>query len=146
MVAELASENLLAHSDDAGKRVWKALEQYVADLKDDQHPQSLKNLKRAAAAAEPVARIPPERLISVAPENAPRRVVPQELGAPKSTRFVHAALGRNHTLLVGSEGQVWTAGANHAGQVRVLFVKQEGGSQHFCSHPVAVTAFWLPSV
>ena len=79
-------------------------------------------------------------------ENAPRRVVPQELGAPKSTRFVHAALGRNHTLLVGSEGQVWTAGANHAGQVRVLFVKQEGGSQHFCSHPVAVTAFWLPSV
>ena len=51
-------------------------------------------------------------------ENAPRRLVPQEIGAPKSTRFVHAALGRNHTLLVGSEGQLWSAGANHAGQVR----------------------------
>ena len=50
-------------------------------------------------------------------ENAPRRLVPQELGAPKSTRFVHAALGRNHTLLVGSDGQLWSAGANHAGQV-----------------------------
>lgn len=50
-------------------------------------------------------------------ENEPRRVTAQELGAPKDTRFVQAACGRNHTLLVGSDGQLWTAGANHAGQV-----------------------------
>ena len=50
-------------------------------------------------------------------ENEPRRLTAQELGAPKTTRFVHAACGRNHTLLVGSEGQLWTAGQNHAGQV-----------------------------
>ncbi|KAM5532222.1 hypothetical protein V8D89_014122 [Ganoderma adspersum] len=49
-------------------------------------------------------------------ENEPRRLTAQELGAPKATRFVHAACGRNHTLLVGSEGQLWTAGQNHAGQ------------------------------
>ncbi|KAI0718012.1 RCC1/BLIP-II [Cerioporus squamosus] len=49
-------------------------------------------------------------------ENEPRRVTPQDVGAPKDTRFVHAACGRNHTLLVGSDGQLWSAGANHAGQ------------------------------
>ncbi|KAI0730901.1 RCC1/BLIP-II [Earliella scabrosa] len=49
-------------------------------------------------------------------ENEPRRLAPQDLGAPKGTRFVHAACGRNHTLLVGSGGEVWSAGANHAGQ------------------------------
>ncbi|KAI0793742.1 RCC1/BLIP-II [Fomes fomentarius] len=49
-------------------------------------------------------------------ENEPRRVTAQDLGAPKDTRFVHAACGRNHTLLVGSDGHLWTAGANHAGQ------------------------------
>lgn len=50
-------------------------------------------------------------------ENEPRRVTPQELGASKGTRFVHAGCGRNHTLLVGSDGQLWSAGANNAGQV-----------------------------
>lgn len=49
-------------------------------------------------------------------ENAPKRLTAQELGAPKGTRFVHAACGKNHTLLVGSGGQLWTAGANQAGQ------------------------------
>ena len=49
-------------------------------------------------------------------ENEPRRLTAQELGAPKGTRFVHAACGRNHTLLVGSDGQLWSAGQNHAGQ------------------------------
>ncbi|CDO70139.1 hypothetical protein BN946_scf184783.g23 [Trametes cinnabarina] len=49
-------------------------------------------------------------------ENAPRRVTAHELGAPKNTRFIHAACGRNHTLLVGSDGQLWSTGANHAGQ------------------------------
>ncbi|KAF7793518.1 hypothetical protein EIP86_004632 [Pleurotus ostreatoroseus] len=52
----------------------------------------------------------------VVSENAPIRVTPQDLGAPEGTKFVHAACGRNHTLLVGSEGQLWTCGANHMGQ------------------------------
>ncbi|KAK7434439.1 hypothetical protein VKT23_020209 [Stygiomarasmius scandens] len=34
----------------------------------------------------------------------------------EGTRFVDAACGRNHTLLVGSDGQVWSAGANSLGQ------------------------------
>lgn len=51
-------------------------------------------------------------------ENAPRRVAATDLGAPKGTRFVHAACGKNHTLLVGSDGQVWSAGMNNTGQVR----------------------------
>ncbi|TFK37496.1 regulator of chromosome condensation 1/beta-lactamase-inhibitor protein II [Crucibulum laeve] len=49
-------------------------------------------------------------------ENAPRAVKPTDLGAPKGTKFVHAACGRNHTLLVGSDGGLWTAGANNLGQ------------------------------
>ncbi|GLB41420.1 putative regulator of chromosome condensation (RCC1) repeat [Lyophyllum shimeji] len=49
-------------------------------------------------------------------ENAPMRVVPADLGAGKGTRFVHAACGRNHTLLVGSDGNVWSAGQNNLGQ------------------------------
>ena len=51
-------------------------------------------------------------------ENAPVRLTAQELSAPKGTRFVHAACGRSHTLLVGSGGQLWSAGANPLGQVR----------------------------
>ncbi|KAH9926935.1 RCC1/BLIP-II [Fomitopsis serialis] len=54
--------------------------------------------------------------VEVISENAPMRLTAQELGAPKGTRFVHAACGRNHTLLVGSGGQLWTAGANQLGQ------------------------------
>lgn len=54
-------------------------------------------------------------------ENAPLRVAPQDLGASHDTRWVHAACGRNHTLLVGSDGGVWSAGANSYGQ---------------CGHPV----------
>ncbi|KAI8985752.1 regulator of chromosome condensation 1/beta-lactamase-inhibitor protein II [Trametes punicea] len=49
-------------------------------------------------------------------ENSPRRLTAQDLGEAKGTRLVYAACGRNHTLLVGSEGQLWSAGANHAGQ------------------------------
>ncbi|KAK7435367.1 hypothetical protein VKT23_019722 [Stygiomarasmius scandens] len=49
-------------------------------------------------------------------ENAPMRLRPEDLGAKKGTRFVDAACGRNHTLLVGSDGQVWSAGANSLGQ------------------------------
>lgn len=50
-------------------------------------------------------------------ENSPHKVTPQSLGAAEHTKFVHAACGRNHTLLVGSEGQVWACGANNMGQV-----------------------------
>ncbi|TFY68028.1 hypothetical protein EVJ58_g1267 [Rhodofomes roseus] len=49
-------------------------------------------------------------------ESAPMRLTAQELGAPKGTWFVHAACGRSHTLLVGSGGQLWSAGANPLGQ------------------------------
>lgn len=49
-------------------------------------------------------------------ENAPRRLTPGELGASPRARFIHAACGRHHTLLVADEGQVWAAGANTLGQ------------------------------
>ncbi|KIL62087.1 hypothetical protein M378DRAFT_187414 [Amanita muscaria Koide BX008] len=50
-------------------------------------------------------------------ENAPRKVhAVHDLGAPKGTKIIHAACGRNHTLLVGSDGSVWSAGVNSYGQ------------------------------
>jgi alpha-tubulin suppressor-like RCC1 family protein len=50
-------------------------------------------------------------------ESAPRRLrAVQDLGAAKGTKIVHAACGRNHTLLVGSDGSVWSAGVNNFGQ------------------------------
>ncbi|KAF7309577.1 PHD-type domain-containing protein [Mycena indigotica] len=49
-------------------------------------------------------------------EHAPKRLTPSELGAPPGTKFVHAACGRNHTLLVDSDGELWTAGVNTVGQ------------------------------
>ncbi|KAG6844806.1 hypothetical protein H0H87_003632 [Tephrocybe sp. NHM501043] len=49
-------------------------------------------------------------------ENAPMRIVPKDLGAREGVRFVSAACGRNHTLLVGSDGSVWSAGQNNLGQ------------------------------
>jgi hypothetical protein len=33
--------------------------------------------------------------------------------------WASAACGRNHTILVGKDGSVWTAGANTYGQVRI---------------------------
>ncbi|KAF8448724.1 regulator of chromosome condensation 1/beta-lactamase-inhibitor protein II [Boletus edulis BED1] len=61
-------------------------------------------------------------------ENAPRRVLATELGAKPGAKFVHAACGRSTALLVDSEGNVWSAGANNLGQ---------------CGHPVTpqITAF-----
>lgn len=53
-------------------------------------------------------------------ENTPRRVLATELGAKEGTRFVHAACGRGHALLVDSEGNVWSAGTNNLGQVSPL--------------------------
>jgi hypothetical protein len=51
-------------------------------------------------------------------ENAPRRLRATDLGAPPGTMFVNAACGRSHSVLVGSNGRVWTAGLNSLGQVR----------------------------
>lgn len=51
-------------------------------------------------------------------EQAPKKLTPQMVGAAKGVAFVHAAVGRSHTLLVGSNGDVWGAGANAMGQVR----------------------------
>lgn len=51
-------------------------------------------------------------------ENTPRKLTARQLGAPKDTVFVQAACGRGHSLLIGSNGDVWTAGANSHGQVR----------------------------
>jgi alpha-tubulin suppressor-like RCC1 family protein len=51
-------------------------------------------------------------------EDSPKRISAEELGAPRGTTFVSAALGRNHMALVGGGGEVWTAGVNSVGQVR----------------------------
>ncbi|KAG9308047.1 regulator of chromosome condensation 1/beta-lactamase-inhibitor protein II [Chiua virens] len=61
-------------------------------------------------------------------ENTPRRLLASELGAKEGAKFVHAACGRGHALLVDSEGNVWSAGANNFGQ---------------CGHPVTpqITTF-----
>lgn len=52
--------------------------------------------------------------VPAVPETTPYKLKPQSLGG---TRFVHAACGRNHSLLVGENGEVWAAGANNVGQV-----------------------------
>lgn len=53
-------------------------------------------------------------------ENEPKRLRATDLGAQPGTRFVHAACGRSHSLLVDSQGQVWSAGANNFGQVVLI--------------------------
>ncbi len=50
-------------------------------------------------------------------ENAPRRLRATDLAAPPGTVFVNAACGRSHSVLVGNNGRVWTAGLNSLGQV-----------------------------
>ncbi|KIY46829.1 RCC1/BLIP-II protein [Fistulina hepatica ATCC 64428] len=54
--------------------------------------------------------------VDMVSENAPYRLTAHDLGAPPDTKFVHAACGRYHTLLVGSGGELWTAGSNVYGQ------------------------------
>ncbi|KAG8854820.1 hypothetical protein FRB96_007349 [Tulasnella sp. 330] len=49
-------------------------------------------------------------------ETAPRKVTPQKIGSEPGTKFVNAACGRNHTLLLSSDGLVWAAGINNFGQ------------------------------
>jgi alpha-tubulin suppressor-like RCC1 family protein len=51
-------------------------------------------------------------------ENAPRSLRATDLGAPPGTIFVNAACGRSHSILIGSNGRVWTAGLNTLGQVK----------------------------
>lgn len=50
-------------------------------------------------------------------ENAPEILKATDLGAVEGTKFVGAACGRNHSLLIGSDGRVWSAGKNDLGQV-----------------------------
>ncbi len=50
-------------------------------------------------------------------ENAPRSLRARDLGAPPGTVFVSAASGRSHSVLVDSNGRVWTSGLNSLGQV-----------------------------
>ncbi|KAF8584248.1 RCC1/BLIP-II [Ramaria rubella] len=50
-------------------------------------------------------------------ENAPKHVTPHQLKAAKGTKFVHAACGKTHSLLVGSGGELWSVGLNNFGQV-----------------------------
>lgn len=40
-------------------------------------------------------------VVDAVSENAPMKLSPTDLGAAKGTKFVDAACGRNHTLLVG---------------------------------------------
>ncbi|KAG8936417.1 hypothetical protein FRC03_001989 [Tulasnella sp. 419] len=51
-------------------------------------------------------------------EMTPRKLRPMDLSAARnsSVKFVHAACGRSHSLLVTSDGQVYSAGANNLGQ------------------------------
>ncbi|EJU03844.1 RCC1/BLIP-II [Dacryopinax primogenitus] len=46
----------------------------------------------------------------------PLRLLPTDVGAAPGTKFVYAACGRAHSVLVGDEGSVWTAGLNAHGQ------------------------------
>ena len=50
-------------------------------------------------------------------ENEPLKLQAKTLGGEK---FTYAACGRNHSILVGNDGQVWAAGANNYGQVRIF--------------------------
>lgn len=61
--------------------------------------------------------------VDVISENAPWKLRAQDLGAAAGTKFVHAACGRAHSILVGSDGRVWTAGVNLLGQVSSRLLK-----------------------
>ncbi|KAF5341225.1 hypothetical protein D9611_005924 [Ephemerocybe angulata] len=83
-------------------------------------------------------------------ENAPVCLKPTDLGAPKGTSFVYAACGRNHTVLVGSDGTVWAAGANVVGQCgqtpcpevsgfKAVPVTHQGNRQHIVQASAGTT-------
>lgn len=50
-------------------------------------------------------------------EESPLKIRGIDLGLPEGVGFVNAATGRAHTLLVASDGSVWSAGLNSSGQV-----------------------------
>jgi alpha-tubulin suppressor-like RCC1 family protein len=50
-------------------------------------------------------------------EESPLKIRPVDLGLPDGVMFTSAATGRAHTLLVASDGSVWSAGLNSSGQV-----------------------------
>ena len=79
-----------------------------------------RNSPTALGRAPPGAQTAPNTLPGTVSEQAPWRLTPQMLGAPKGVTFVHAATGRAHSLIVGSNGDVWSAGSNQHGQVRWL--------------------------
>lgn len=54
---------------------------------------------------------------AVISEQAPRAIRPAHVGAPNNTKFVSAACGRSHTLLITDTGEVYSAGNNTLGQV-----------------------------
>lgn len=60
---------------------------------------------------------PPEFAYKVSAKSLP--------GASATTKIVQAACARHHTVLVGSEGQVWVAGKNDVGQCGVPVVKDD---------------------
>ena len=79
-------------------------------------------------------------------EFAPRCITPARLGAPAGTKFVHAACGRYHSILVGSNGDMWSAGGNSNGQVRqILSYDCTNWSSIKCGHNVSkeVSSFTL---
>jgi alpha-tubulin suppressor-like RCC1 family protein len=78
-----------------------------------------RNSPAALGRAPPGAQtVPPNTMPGTVSDQAPWRLTPQMLGAPKGVTFVHAATGRGHSLIVGSNGDVWSSGTNQHGQVR----------------------------
>lgn len=53
-------------------------------------------------------------------EQEPRSLRPAHVGAPATAKFVSAACGRAHTLLITDGGDVYTAGINSLGQVSLV--------------------------
>jgi hypothetical protein len=77
-------------------------------------------------------------------EFAPRCISPTRLGAPAGTKFVHAACGRQHSILVGSNGDMWSAGGNASAQVSGLYLNLEGGKCKLFATPFYTV--WSQSV
>jgi alpha-tubulin suppressor-like RCC1 family protein len=60
----------------------------------------------------------PSTTHAVISEQEPRTLRPAQVGAANNAKFVSAACGRSHTLLITDEGEVYCAGNNTLGQVR----------------------------
>lgn len=62
----------------------------------------------------------PSTTDAVISEQEPRTLRPVNVGASDTAKFVSAACGRSHTLLITDDGEVYSAGNNTLGQVRKL--------------------------